>query len=353
MLYHFLFTIAKNYFSEENDRESALRVSMEKEKNRKTDPKETHERSIIIVGSKSVGKTTMVNRFLEKDEKPKPTIAMEYSFGRKAGKSLVKNIVHVWEIGYVSSSLISAAMSGSALTHSPHHTTLLMMLDLSKPEVLWITFEDILSAVRSALKMSHNSKLINEMIEYRTRERKSVENMTDHLPLKTFIIGGKYDEFQDFDLDKKEVIGKTLRAIAHSLGAGLHYYSCKEKILLRKTKDLLSHVGFGAVLAEGKFTSYDKPLIISPGADSFTSIDLQLPYSKPSMILDTIKQTFVVRVPQITRNDESTLEDPSNDPNFNEPIIDKLKVQREEEISILLDDMLNGRTQQIPIPDPI
>nr|XP_050867107.1 cytoplasmic dynein 2 light intermediate chain 1 isoform X1 [Vespula vulgaris] len=316
--------------SGENDRESALRVSMEEEKNRKTDPKETRERSIIIVGSKSVGKTTMINRFLEKDEKPKPTIAMEYSFGRKAGKSLVKNIVHVWEIGYVASSLISAAMSGSALTHSPHHTALLIMLDLSKPEVLWITFEEILSAVRSALKMSYNSKLINEMIEYRTSDRKSVEKMIDPLPLKTFIIAGKYDEYQDFDLDKKEIIGKTLRGIAHSLGAGLHYYSCKEKILLRKTKDLLSHIGFGAVLAEGKFTSYDKPLIISPGADSFSSIDSQLPYSRPSMILDTIKQTFVVRVPQITRNDESALEDPSNDPNFNEPIIDKLKVQREE-----------------------
>lgn len=82
--------------------------------------------------------------------------------------------------------------------------------------------------------------------------------------------------------------------------------------------------------SEGKFTSYDRPLIISPGADTFSSIGLQLPYSRPSTILDTIRQTFVVRVPQITRNDESTLEDPSNDPNFNEPIIDKLKVQREE-----------------------
>lgn len=31
----------------------------------------------------------MVYRFLEKDEKPKPTIAMDYSFGRKTVKSLV------------------------------------------------------------------------------------------------------------------------------------------------------------------------------------------------------------------------------------------------------------------------
>lgn len=31
----------------------------------------------------------MVYRFLEKDERPKPTIAMDYSFGRKTVKSLV------------------------------------------------------------------------------------------------------------------------------------------------------------------------------------------------------------------------------------------------------------------------
>lgn len=37
------------------------------------------------------GKSMIVHRFLEKDETPKPTIAMDYSFGRKAGKSLVSS----------------------------------------------------------------------------------------------------------------------------------------------------------------------------------------------------------------------------------------------------------------------
>lgn len=34
----------------------------------------------------------MIYRFLEKDERPKPTIAMDYSFGRKTVKSLVSDI---------------------------------------------------------------------------------------------------------------------------------------------------------------------------------------------------------------------------------------------------------------------
>jgi len=70
--------------------------------------------------------------------------------------------------------------------------------------------------------------------------------------------------------------------------------------------------------------------MIPAGTDSFSRIDLQFPQMRPSAILDTIKQVYVSRIPQASRNDEGTLEDPSNDPNFNEPIIDRLRVQREE-----------------------
>lgn len=66
------------------------------------------------------------------------------------------------------------------------------------------------------------------------------------------------------------------------------------------------------------------------GMDSFGRIDLQFPQTRPSAILDTIKQIYVSRIPQVSKSDESALEDPSNDPNFNEPIIDRLRMQREE-----------------------
>ncbi|XP_017875869.1 cytoplasmic dynein 2 light intermediate chain 1 [Ceratina calcarata] len=339
--------------SEKNVRDVALRLCLEEEERRKTDPNQTRERSIIIVGSKSVGKTTIVHRFLEKDEPPKPTIAMDYSFGRKTGKSLTKSIVHVWEVGHLTSSLMSAAMTGSSLTHSPHHVTVLVVLDLSQPEILWSTFEEVLSVVRNAMKMSYDDKTILELKRRRIKERKkAIEKEVEPFPLKLCIIGGKYDLFKDVDFNKKELIGKALRAIAHVLGAGLYYHSSKDKTLLRRTKDLLSHYGFGTQLSDTTCTEFEKPLAVPAGADSFSSIDLQFPQTRPSAILDTIKQIYVTRIPQESRSNEIILEDPSNDSNFNEPIIDRLRAQREEEIGILLHDMLEGRTLQIPIPDP-
>lgn len=35
----------------------------------------------------------MIYKFLEKDEVPKPTITLDYSFGRKANKNLVINLI--------------------------------------------------------------------------------------------------------------------------------------------------------------------------------------------------------------------------------------------------------------------
>ncbi|XP_014471078.1 PREDICTED: cytoplasmic dynein 2 light intermediate chain 1 isoform X2 [Dinoponera quadriceps] len=338
---------------EESMREIALRIATEEEHRRKTDPNETHERSIIILGSKGVGKTTMVYRFLEKEERPKPTIAMDYSFGRKTVKSLVKNIVHVWEVGHLASSLVSVAMTGSTLTHSPHHTVLLMMLDLSRPGELWASFEETISVIRSGLKMSYDAETVQKLRERRiTDKKKDVERGVDPVPMKICIVGGRYDEFKEFDLGKKEFIGKTLRAMAHNLGASLYYYSSKDKVLVRRIKDLLSHYGFGSPFTEEKCTDYEKPLMMPAGADSFGRIDLQFPQTRPSAILDTVKQIYVSRMPQVSKSDEGTLEDPSNDPNFNEPIIDRLRTQREEESSVLLNDMMEGRMPKIPVPDP-
>lgn len=44
----------KLFFSDDNVRDVALRLCLEEEQRRRNDPNETHERSIIIVGGKSV-----------------------------------------------------------------------------------------------------------------------------------------------------------------------------------------------------------------------------------------------------------------------------------------------------------
>ena len=48
------------------------------------------EASLVFIGSKGVGKTTLIHRFLEREEAPKQTLALEYTFGRKTNQNLIK-----------------------------------------------------------------------------------------------------------------------------------------------------------------------------------------------------------------------------------------------------------------------
>lgn len=138
-------------------------------------------------------------------------------------------------------------MTGASLTHSPHHITLIIILDLTRPDVLWSTLDESLTAARSAIKMTFPNDIIEEMKIHRMNEiRRSSEKQIDPFPMKISIVGGKYDEFKDFDLKKKQIIGRTLRAVACNLAGDLQYYSSKDSGLVRKMKELLSHHGFGS-----------------------------------------------------------------------------------------------------------
>ena len=59
------------------------------------------ERSLLVLGSKNVGKSTLIHRFLETQDSAKPTLALEYTFGRKTNNNLAKvskkNILNSWQ----------------------------------------------------------------------------------------------------------------------------------------------------------------------------------------------------------------------------------------------------------------
>ena len=48
------------------------------------------------------------------------------------------------------------------------------------------------------------------------------KDLLDPSPVPLAIVGSKYDIFQNFDPEKKKIISKTLRFVAHTNGASLH-----------------------------------------------------------------------------------------------------------------------------------
>ncbi|KAK0157734.1 hypothetical protein PV328_011435 [Microctonus aethiopoides] len=320
-----------------------------------------NEQSIIVIGENNVGKTTMIYRYLEKDENTiKPTIAIDYSFARKTGKNWTKNYIHFWEIGNLTPSLIAAAISGALSLHSAEQILLIIMIDLSKPETLWSTLERSLTTIRSAIKITHSENTINELKKSRLKKLKNPTNnsqIVDPLPYKTCIVAGKYDQFKNFKLATKKLIGQTLRQISFTTLSHLQYYSSKDSHLVRKMKDILSH--YVSSSNENNYKKeyscdYEQPLLIPIDSESLNDIHLNnYSSTQSSSIIDVIKHIYLSEYPDNEKLiNEINFENPTNDPNFNEPIIDKLLSQREEEISINLQEMIEGNLPKPIINDP-
>ncbi|WAR29221.1 DC2L1-like protein [Mya arenaria] len=179
------------------------------------DGKNAEEKNLFIVGAKNSGKTSIILRFLERNEAPKPTVALEYTYARRSkGHNMAKDIGHIWELG-----------GGTWLNGA-----VMICVDLSKPEEIWFTLESLLASSRARIEAAiadarQDNPGIREALQKRALARLGEDhadrNMLDPFPVPLVIVGTKYDLFQDMDSEKRKVICKTLRFVAHTNGAVL------------------------------------------------------------------------------------------------------------------------------------
>ncbi|XP_038214600.1 cytoplasmic dynein 2 light intermediate chain 1 [Zerene cesonia] len=267
-------------------------------KNTLSDQNDHSMRTIIIAGDQKVGKSSLVNAFLEKNDNPRETLVMEYSFGRKSSQKpgIDKIICHVWEYGgkieMLSDVLVSIPIRGSFF--------FCIMLDLSKIKKIWNTLESCIQAIQKNFSTADST-------------------------MEIIIIGGYYDHFKNFDTEIKKMVCTTLRSVALLFNAHLLFYSKKDTHLARKAKDLCYGMGFGnGILLKEKNTNFLKPLMIPRGSDTWENIGF------PPCKLDEIKKRYTAKIAseRIIKSDCS--EDIQR--THPEPILDTLAALKYEEL---------------------
>ncbi|KAJ4949595.1 hypothetical protein JOQ06_021105 [Pogonophryne albipinna] len=303
------------------------------------------ERTVFLMGSKAGGKTSILLRCLDRDEPSKPTLALEYTFGRRArGHNTPKDIAHLWELGGGTSlsDLVQIPISPASI----RSLSVILILDLSKPNALWGTLERLLQASQAQLekvssqaqkaqKAKHQTPVHSARVlpkDYPDRE------LISPFPVPLLIIGSKYDLFQEFDSDKRKVISKTLRFVAHYYAASLIFTSIKTESLMSKTKGFFSHMAFG--LDRGKTVCCDctKPLIIPAGSDSFSQIgsppatDVDITSLHAKNPKDLWKKVYELVFPQESTSEQRELKDPAKDPQYSDPQIDAMRAQKDQEL---------------------
>lgn len=310
-----------------------------------TDENQSHEDSaIFLVGSKNSGKTSIILRFLDRDEAPKPTVALEYTFGRRARGQNV-DVGHIWELG--GATALSKLMDIPINAESILHMTMIIVVDLSQPQELWFTLETLLQAAKVRVEAvikdmktgDHEAgKKLQKAAWERVGEEHPDKSMMTPFLMPLVIVGSKYDLFQEFESEKRKVICKTLRFVAHIYGASLQFFSTKQEQLVSKMRALISHHLFATAASKSLQTEPNKPLLVPAGLDTIQQIgsppisDKDLGRVHMKTPLDLWKFAFSGYFAQEQATDSGTVDDPSKDPQFKEHAIDILRAQKDEEL---------------------
>ncbi|XP_034040747.1 cytoplasmic dynein 2 light intermediate chain 1 [Thalassophryne amazonica] len=306
------------------------------------------ERTVFLMGSKNGGKTSILLRCLDREEPPKPTLALEYTFGRRTrGHNALKDIAHIWELG--------GGISLSELVQIPitplsvRSLSVILILDLSKPNTLWRTMEKLLQEAQAQVEKAFS--LVQRAEKAGVKHQASIRSaahifpkdypdreLISPFPVPLLIIGSKYDIFQEFDSNKKKVISKTLRFIAHYYAASLIFSSIKSESLMSKSKNFFSHLAFGIDRGETVSCDYTKPLIIPAGSDSFSQIgsppteNVDITSLRAKNPKDLWKKVYEHVFPDESTHEQRELKDPAKDPQYSELQIDAMRAQKDQEL---------------------
>ena len=247
-----------------------------------TAPPGGRETFILFVGDKQCGKTTAQNFFLNpaKDDTPKPTVALEYTYGRRSSNnSLQKDIAHIWELGGGKklADLIKVPMSLERFLN--FHVVI--CIDLSKPSKCFDSLKMWMEIINkrieecmAQLERSRKGKKILQEIrkrldsKYKSHPDSSIVNPS---PVPITIVCTKYDLFANEDPAKRKVLLGAIRYLAHVNGYSVYCTSRKHSALKQLFQKFMSYTCFKHPptfnAAKRNQTDVSKPLVINASYD--------------------------------------------------------------------------------------
>jgi len=298
---------------------------------------------LFFTGGSSSGKTTSILNFLSRDEKPRPTVALEYTFARKSGNLQNKITSHIWELG--GGSHLNKLLQIPINPQTIQHLTIVIVVDLSKPEMIWKYTEELIKnmkvraedVIKEVNKEDPNfGKALKKAAKHRlgSEKDKFLLDSIKPFPIPLIIIGSKYDLFEDFDLADKKLITGAMRCIALYNAASLLFVSSKIESTNKNLRHILNAAAFDVKLNKTSIIEENRPIYIPVGSDNLKDIGVppktsnSLPSSN-KISIDSWKAAFCERFKQ-SDNKQEFQEDPIHEKQFAEPKIDEIRAQKDQ-----------------------
>ena len=243
---------------------------------------------LLFVGSKSAGKSTLVNAFLQKDEVPKPSTPLEFRYARKTGATGQNIVANLWELAGAAelTSLLKVVLRPERLSSSAVAIT----LDLSEPENALATLLQWLGDLRR-----HVDAMVAELKQQGDKGaavlasvRKSRDQLWAEHPdaaieaieavrpigIPVVVLVNKWDAFEAayVEGEYRKLVCRSLRFFAHQAGASLLCTRHKDKPSTAIVRNLLSHIAFGTAAIKTVQLDHSKALVVPASADTFAGI---------------------------------------------------------------------------------
>ncbi|CAH1396995.1 unnamed protein product [Nezara viridula] len=261
---------------------------------------EPNQKSILFVGNTSSGKTSLIQKFYGTSDSIEPTFMLDY-FPSPRNYLTINNETancHIWELG--GGTLYEQALS--YLIDSPD-LTICLCLDLSKPQFLYYTQEELLDIVLKFLK-----------------------GRSDFKSTHKFRVTAIPNDHPKFEPEKKRIITQFMRYLSHLYGAYLFYWTDRNNEIIKQAKDILKHYAYGTDALKIKKTDYNRAVIVSPYLDNLNEIDATA--SKMEHSLEKYRLLLEAHFPQKKISKPISEENPADNPKYADPIIDLIRKQQ-------------------------
>lgn len=256
------------------------------------------DKSVVFVGEKQSGKSSLIAKLLDEPVKDdmKETTALDYRYGVRI-KEEKKQKFNIYELGKkgtnlllvaevngtcigggrVLSSLLSAPLNQFSLLN----TVICIVVDLSSPgnaiDSLLYWLASIREHIQRAMDdLNKTNPQAIDILKQRAQEKWAQHddrNKINYLWVPVVIVGSKFDVFANqYESLRKRSLCLAMRYIAHSNGCDLVFASVKEKLPTQLFKAMVGRQLFDSSIQARVDKDHNSALNIYAGSDDFLKI---------------------------------------------------------------------------------
>nr|CAD2183725.1 unnamed protein product [Meloidogyne enterolobii] len=229
--------------------------------------------TLIFCGAPNSGKSTLLSRFIEfggapstsfRQQSTEKSIALEYKFVNKILRGNNRQLVHCWELagGGSMTNLLEIPFNQPSRIAS-----ILLFVDLTVPE----QFQQITDPIMTFCRKQVEKWMITDIESQQIKEESKI---IKPLGIPLVLVCSHYDDFQNFESERKRLTYRSIRQFAYINGASIITFSARMDSLMQRALLLLSSAVSDAPFPKTFATDPQQPLFVLPyGIDSFEKID--------------------------------------------------------------------------------